>query len=180
MRLPILILLMFAVVACGPQQSEPGESDRQSAGAGLPSANEVIAESLREAGESDPNAIQYTTEEADCAADVIVAGVDANRLEELGLDLDQRAAPELTQPPLTSEEGDVIYRAFEECLDLRSQLIDTLPGGASLDRSEAECVADRYLASGVLREGLLTSDFDPDLNSRIDAALVDATEICSA
>jgi hypothetical protein len=179
LRLPTLIVVMFAVVACGSDQSEPAEAEPQPNGPGARSANELIAESLQATGDSDSNGLQFTSEEADCAADAIAAGFDTARLEDLGLDLDEQAAPELTQPPLTTEEGDIVYRAFEECVDIRSQVSEIFASDPSLDEQAAACVADQYLASGLMREALLDQGFDQDLIDRIDAALADAIDTCS-
>ncbi len=140
----------------------------------------MIAASLRATGDSDPNGLQFSSEEAECAADAITAAIDVARLEELGLDMDDKAAPELTEPPLTTQEGDVVYEAFEACIDLEAQLGESFAADGSLDAQSAQCVADEYLASGLPREALLGRGFDAALNDRIDASVAAAFEACSS
>lgn len=167
------------VAACGPNKSEEAEAQPQD-GASAPLANELITESLQATGDSDPNALKFSSEEADCTADAIVTELDVARLEELGLDLDEGVAPVLTQPPLTIEEGDIVFGAFEACVDLPSQIGASFAADPTLDEQGAKCVTDEYLASGLVREALLGGGFDQDLNDRIDATLADAYHTCSS
>lgn len=168
---------MCAVVACGTDEPGSGGTDQQQ---GSESPRAVIAASIRATGDSDPNGLKFSSEEAECAADAITAEIDVARLEELGLDMDEKTAPELTDPPLTTQEGDVVYGAFEACIDLRAQLGESFAADGSLDAQSAQCVADEYLASGLPREALLSQGFDAALNDRIDAALAAAFEACSS
>lgn len=174
----VTVLVMFAVAACGSDTPGTAGPARQQE-SGDPAARDVIAASLRAPGDDDPNALQLSAEEADCAADAIAAEIGIDRLEEIGLDVEQQAAPRFSQPPLTTEEGDVVYGAYEECIDLVGQVTALVAADGSFDDEGAQCVAEEYLASGLLRESLLAPGFNQDLNERVDAALVEAFRTCS-
>lgn len=140
----------------------------------------VIATSLRETGESDPNGLQFTAAEADCAAEKIADAVERPRLEELGLGVDSGVGPELSEPPLTTSEGDAVFAAYEACLDLPAQVTTLLKSGGSMTDDVAECVADAYVESGIMREALLNPQFNQEVNDRIDAVLAEAEAECSS
>jgi hypothetical protein len=110
----------------------------------------------------------------------VADGLGADRLRELGLDVPSRQGPDLTEPPLTEDEGDTVFDAFTDCLDLTEQLTSAFARDAGLPTGQAACVADRYLDSGVLRDSLLAPSFDQALNDRIDHTVEAAITACTA
>ncbi|MGY6501861.1 MAG: hypothetical protein ACXIVQ_13350 [Acidimicrobiales bacterium] len=178
----LIVLLAIALASCNsdtPPTADDTERDQRPESLDI-RARDVIAASLREVGENDPNALQFSSEEAACVADAVLLGIDVERLGELGLDVDTEDGPRLSRPPLTHEESDVVFGAYERCLDLRAQIGSLLASGGALDADSARCVADEYLASGLLQESLLGRNPDPSLNDRIDAVLTDAFESCTS
>lgn len=171
--LPVTVTVLAVVVAAGCGSDDRAESDQ-------PTAREVVATSIRTTGDSDPYGLRFSADEADCVAAVVVAEIDTNRLEELGLDLDDPHGPDLAEPPLTADEADVVYAAIDDCVDLAAQVATFLEEDASLTDDEARCVAEEYVGSGLLRAALLGAEEDPELNDRIDATLGNALARCAA
>ena len=48
-----------------------------------------------------------------------------------------------------------------------------------MTNDEAECVADAYVESGIMREALLNPQFNEEVNDRIDAVLAEVEAECS-
>jgi hypothetical protein len=128
------------------------------------------------AGFDDPNGLHFTDEEARCTAERIVRSLGVARLGELGLAVDADTPPELSEPPLTQEEGDAVFAAIDECIDLEGQIVDFIAGG-DVSEAQAGCVARRYLATDLPRRALL-SGYDPELNAEIDATMDQAAGQC--
>ena len=128
-------------------------------------------------GVDDPSALQYTAAEASCVATDVVDAIGADRLRSLGVEEDDFVA--LTALDLTDEEGDVVYDALDDCLDLQAQLAGMI-GGPSVAQPVKDCAAERYIASGLFREALLTPEFDEGLNRRIDLELSEAFAACES
>lgn len=135
---------------------------------------DVVADHF--AGLDDPNGLHFTDEEARCTAERIVRSLGHDRLDDLGLGIDPDTPPELSDPPLTQEEGDAVFAAIEECIDLEEQVVDFFAGG-DVSEAQAACVARRYLATDLPRRALL-SGYDPELNVEIDAAIDEAASQC--
>lgn len=128
------------------------------------------------AGFDDPNGIHFTEEEARCTAERIVRSVGLVRLDELGLAVEAGTPPELSEPALSEEEGDAVFAAIEECIDLEGQFVESAGGNAS--EAELRCVARRYFATDLPRRALLLSGYDAELHAEIDEALDQAGSQC--
>jgi len=125
----------------------------------------------------DPNGLQFTAEEALCAAEASVEALGMERLVELGFDPD---APDLggLDDTLTAAESDAMYQAIAGCIDLETQLAAMFEQ-SGMTEDVARCVAQRYLDTG-LAEQAIAGDYDEALNEEIDAALTEATEACES
>ncbi|MDP1820773.1 MAG: hypothetical protein Q8K58_12910 [Acidimicrobiales bacterium] len=139
-----------------------------------------LVEAVLVGGSADENSIRFAEPDARCAAGRIVDEIPTERLRELGLDVGEGTGPELSQPPLTETEGDIVFAALDGCTDLVEQVGQALSRDAQLPTDRAECVAGRYRDSGVLRDSLLAAEFDPGLNERIDATILEAIAACQA
>jgi hypothetical protein len=168
-RLGAAVLLVGLVTGCSTAREDGARSDQ-----------ERLLRSVLEQGSEDPNSLVFEEDAAACAAAAIVDGLGAERLRALGLDVPSRRGPELSSPPLTEAEGDVVFGAFESCLDLVDQLGRAFAQDAELSTRVARCVAERYVDSGVLRDVLLAPGFDPSLNDRIDRTVGEAVGACEA
>jgi hypothetical protein len=73
-----------------------------------------------------------------------------------------------------------VFDAVDACIDLDAQIARFLAGDGDLPAEVADCVAERYVASGELQEALFGSEVDPALEARIDAVLDDAFVACSS
>jgi hypothetical protein len=130
-----VVLVLLAAGACGSDSDDAAQKEVPAAErptAGGSEVAEVIATSLRETGESDPNGLQFTASEAECAAELTTDEIKLARLEELGLKVDSGVGPELSVPPLTTPEGDAVYRAYEACLNLPAQVEALLASGGTM------------------------------------------------
>lgn len=141
---------------------------------------ERLLQSVFEQGAEEANALVFDSSQAACAAHAVVRNLGAVRLQQLGLDVPSRQGPELTEPPLTPEETDLVYAAFDDCIDLVDQIGATIGRDSGLPTDVARCVADVYVDSGVLREALFAANFNGMLNARIDSVLADAAQACTA
>ena len=114
-------------------------------------------------------------------ARVVVDALGIDRLEELGLDIAAGAVPELTVPPMSETEGDVVYAAFDRCLDLTSRDVGNFTT-AGLSASEARSASDHYRASPLPRTHLLLRHHDSvphgDLHTRVEALWEEAQAAC--
>jgi hypothetical protein len=165
-----MCVLLFA--ACGGD--DDGDAGVRDVG-GTDEAVEVLAEGFAEGG--DANGLAFDASEADCVARAVADGIATDRLQELGLNTTSGDMPELHEPPLTTSEADIVYGAYDGCTDLTVAVAVLL--GPSESGADPQCVAQRYVDSGLLRESLFSADFDQALNDRIDAALADANTACA-
>lgn len=125
----------------------------------------------------DPNGLQFTAEEALCAAEASVEALGMERLVELGFDPEAADLGGLDDT-LTAAESDAMYQAIAGCIDLETQLAAMFEQ-SGMTEDVARCVAQRYLDTG-LAEQAIAGDYDPALNEEIDAALTEATEACES
>jgi hypothetical protein len=93
-------------------------------------------------------AVPFTDSEADCAATAIV--------EEFG----------------TATLSDLGYVPVSGSVPNPDSL------GPGLSMSVAACVADAYVASGLIEEALMEGVFDPELNDRIEVVLTQVMADC--
>jgi hypothetical protein len=147
---------------------------------GQRSEQERLLQSVFEQGGEEANSLVFDHDAAACAAEHVVESLGADRLRALGLDVPSRRGPDLTEPPLSEAEGDAVYAAFTDCLDLVDQLTTAFGRDADLPDGQAECVAGRYVDSDVLRQSLLAPSFDPALEDRIDSTVQTAISACTA
>ncbi|MDQ2651196.1 MAG: hypothetical protein M3Z03_16785 [Actinomycetota bacterium] len=169
-RLGAAVVLVAGLIGgCSTAREDTARSDQ-----------ERLLRSVLEQGSEDANSLEFDDDAAACAAAAIVDDLGEGRLRELGLDVASRRGPELTSPPLSEAEGDAVFGAFEGCLDLVGQLGRAFARDGELRTSVAECVASRYVDSGVLRDALLAPGSDPELNDRIDRTVLDAIAACDA
>lgn len=78
----------------------------------------------------------------------VVAEVGLDRLEEVGLGLQTETAPTLWQPELTEAEGDMVYGAYDDCLDLERRDVEGFMTDG-LTEAQARCVSQGYRGSGI-------------------------------
>jgi hypothetical protein len=169
MRITVLLALSALLVSgCGDSDGAQTNEDAVS----------VITDALLEEGEDDPNALQLTDAEAECVAGEVIDRIDRERLEELGLDAEAGAGPDLYEPPLEPAEGDEVFEAIETCIDLTAKLKAAFAADGSLTDEQAACIAGAYVGSGVLRDALLSAETDDALEDRIDGVLADADATC--
>jgi hypothetical protein len=135
--------------------------------------------------QSDPNGLQFTADEADCAAQAVVEGLGATRIEELRTDAaNDVGGPDegldlLREPPLDTDEADAVFAAMTGCIDLTTQVTDLfLASGKPHDA--ARCMAEHYVETDVPRRAIMAADTDPELMADINSALVEVETACSA
>jgi DNA-binding transcriptional LysR family regulator len=135
--------------------------------------------------QSDPNRLQFTPDEAECAAAAVVDGLGVARIEELrtraandvggpdeGVDL-------LHEPPLDADEADAVFAAMTGCIDFTAQVTELfLASGKSHDA--ARCMAERYVDTDVPRKAIMAADADPELMADINTALTEVETACGA
>jgi hypothetical protein len=133
--------------------------------------------------QSDSNGLRFTPDEADCAARTVVDGLGVTRIEELRRDVADEFGNEgdgvevLQQPPLDTDEADLVYEAITGCIDFTAQMTDVLVDNGT-PRAAARCMAERYLATDVPRRAIMAAETDPELMGEINAALADVATAC--
>jgi hypothetical protein len=141
----LCVVSVMLLVGCsngeGTEPAMAGESAGDRA-----AAVDVIAQDLL----AYPRAEFTSDEEPRCVADAVVDGLGLERLTRVGLDIDTGKAPTLWQPELTEAEGDVVYAAYDDCLDFESSDIERFMADG-LSRAQAQCASDAYRASGIPR-----------------------------
>jgi hypothetical protein len=135
-RVAVVVLLLALVAGC----SDGSEHD---AAVALVAADLVAY----------PRAELRSDEESACVARGIVERLGIDRLEALGLDLGARQAPRLYGDDLTQDEGDEVYAAYDQCLDLGQRDVEGFMADGLTER-QARCVADGYRATGIPRAHL--------------------------
>jgi hypothetical protein len=168
-RLVAVLAAALVAAACSTASDDGRRSDQ-----------ERLLQSVLEQGSDDANSLTFDRAAAACAAARLVDDLGPDRLRALGLDVPSRRGPELAEPPLTEGEGDLVFAAFDDCLDLEAQLAGAFARDGGLPDDVAACVAARYVASGVLRDALLAPGFDAALDARIDDEVGRGIETCSA
>jgi hypothetical protein len=128
--------------ATQPDRPEPGADDA--------AAVEIIAADLL----AVPRADFRADDEAPCVATRVVAELGLDRLEDVGLDLEAEAPPTLWQPELTEAEGDMVYEAYDACLDLERRDVEGYMADG-LTEAQARCVSRGYRGSGIPRIHML-------------------------
>jgi hypothetical protein len=143
---------------------------------GTPSAadyREAIGDALQvDRGDAS---LRFSDEQADCAAERIVEGIAPERLQ----DLDVGSGSDLTKLPFSGAEREIVFDVLRACVDLADQVAETIGRDAGLPEDVASCIGERYVATDVFREALLSPDFDPALNDRVEAALAEAMTACT-
>jgi hypothetical protein len=151
----------------------------------LPSADdtaELIAGWLT--SQSDTNGLQFTADEAQCAAEGVVDGLGVARLEELRRDDANRVGGTgngldlLQEPPLDTDEADVVYKAMTGCIDFAGQVTDVLMD-AGRPEATARCMAERYLDTDVPRRAIMAARTDPELMAEINTTLHQVAATCT-
>ncbi len=175
-----MVAALVAAVGCA-QPADDDEVGGGPAASGAPAASgDPVVAFLAAgsfAGSQDPNAIQYTESEGLCTAERVIVALGVPRLEELGLDVAAGRSPVLEEPPLTVEEADQVFAAMGDCVDMSAQLEDMLVRG-NLNEDDAACVAEEFLATGLMRRTLLASTANQPAIEEVDAALGEAGDTC--
>jgi hypothetical protein len=144
-----LAVALVVVPACTDDESA-AQPERSSPGADHAAAVEIVAAELL----AVPRADFRADDEARCVATQVVAAIGLDRLEEVGLDLETETPPTLWQPELTEAEGDMVYRAYDDCLGLeRRDVAGFMTDG--LTEAQARCVSQGYRGSGIPRVHML-------------------------
>lgn len=148
-RVVALAIALVVVPACTddesaapPERSSPGPDDA--------AAVEIVTAGLL----AEPRADFQVDDEARCVATRVVAEVGLDRLEEVGLGLEAETPPTLWQPELTEAEGDMVYGAYDDCLDLERRDVEAFMTDG-LTEAEARCVSQGYRGSGIPRVHML-------------------------
>jgi hypothetical protein len=102
----------------------------------------------------------------------------ADRVAGLDPDPGAEGAEGFTDTALEPDEEGPVYDAMTGCIDIEAQTTDLFVG-TGMAEDVAACVAERYLATDLPQQGMM-SDYDPELNAEIDAALAEAFEACGA
>lgn len=189
------VLAASALLACGSCAEDASDGNGASAAEGADDASDDNGTTAAEAGDDaasavaidliaaafrgdpDPNGLQWDDANARCSAEAVVDSLGVDRLREIGLDAETGEPPQLSEPPLTPDEADRVFRLIGECVDLRAQLIDFI-ADSGVPPDQASCIADAYLATPFPQASLMSSEYDPELNEQIDAALSDAAAQC--
>jgi hypothetical protein len=175
-RSPVVVLLAL-MAACSAGADAPAPSGGSVGPTDAARAVDVIASALI----AHPRAEFESERDASCVAQAVVSAFEIERLEQLGLDSDEQRAPELTVPPMTDAEGDLVYAAYDECLDHEARDIESFMANG-LAESEARCAHERYRASDLPRTHLLLQNHDSvpheDLHTHVEALWNDAQATC--
>ena len=101
-----------------------------------------------------------------------------------GLDLETETPPTLWQPELTEAEGDMVYEAYDDCLDLERRDVESYMADG-LTEAQARCVSQGYRGSGIPRVHMLEpphgTTLGPDrlaAHEDLDVFLNAATQAC--
>jgi hypothetical protein len=97
-----------------------------------------------------PRADFRSDDERRCVAEQVVDAIGLDRLREVGLDVDQAGPPSLWQPKLTRAEGNAVYAAYDDCLDLEQRDVEAFMA-EGMSRAQALCASRGYRASGIPR-----------------------------
>ena len=121
------------------------------------------------------------TRDARCIADTVVENLGVDRLAELGLDVAEETAALLTVPPMTDDEGDEVYAAYDTCLDFTQGDVDNFVT-AGLSEAEAECASEHYRSSPLPQAHLLLENHDTvphdELHAGIEALWEESQAVC--
>jgi hypothetical protein len=183
--LVLLLLLLALTPGCSDDSDQPpsGDATNASAASGgtetheADEAVEIIASAMGEHARADFR----TDADARCVAQGVIDGLGVGRLEELGLDLTRRQGPELTVPPMTYGEGDLVYAAYDECLDFEARDVEAFVA-SGLTEPEARCAHRRYRGSPLPQRHALLQNHDqvphPELHAQVEALWNDAQAAC--
>jgi hypothetical protein len=133
---------------------------------------------------SDSNGLQFTADEAQCAAEGVVDGLGVARIEELRRDDASRVGGTgngldlLQEPPLDTDEADLVYRAMTGCIDFTAQVADVLVDGGR-PPTTAQCMAERYLDTDVPRRAIMAAHIGPELMAEIKTTLQQVATTCT-
>jgi hypothetical protein len=148
-RVAALAIALVVVPACTDDESA-AQNDRSSPGPDHAAAVEIITADLL----AVPRAEFRADDEARCVATHVVAELGLDRLEEVGLVLETETPPTLWQPELTEVEGDMVYGAYDDCLDLERRDVEGFMTDG-LTEAQARCVSHGYRGSGIPRVHML-------------------------
>jgi hypothetical protein len=148
-RVAALTIALVVVPACTDDESA-AQPERSLPGPDQAAAVEIITAELL----ALPRADFRADDEARCVATHVVAELGLDRLEEVGLDLETDTPPTLWQPELTEAEGDMVYGAYDDCLDLERRDVDGFMSDG-LTEAQARCVSQGYRGSGIPRVHML-------------------------
>lgn len=152
-----VLLLVTALLLSSCSDDSGGSSD-----------DAPTVEALAEQLVGDEARILADTDEARCVADAVVDDLGADRVEELDF--------RLLQPPLTDDEADDVYGAFEDCFELIDEFTASMSD--QMTATGARCGATAYVESGLFRENLFVPERDAQLSERIDQTIAQAAFDC--
>ena len=178
-RVAALAIVLVLAQACTDDESA-AQPERSSPGPDHDAAVAIITVDLL----AVPRADFRADEEARCVATHVVAEVGLDSLEEVGLDLETETPPTLWQPELTEAEGDMVYEAYDDCLDLERRDVESYMADG-LTEAQARCVSQGYRGSGIPRVHMLEpphgTTLGPDrlaAHEDLDVFLNAATQAC--
>lgn len=184
----VVVALVLVLAVCGSAACQDSADDDDGARGNddLPTVDQTTARvATWFTAQSDPNGLTFTSDEADCAAEAVVDGLGVARIEELrdraantagspdeGFDL-------LQEPPLATDEADVVYAAMTGCIDFKAQVAEVLAAGGQPD-AKARCMAERYLETDVPRDAIMSARTSPDLMAEITTTLAEIDTACGS
>ena len=98
---------------------------------------------------------------------------------DLGYDLTSGSvpSPDSLSPGLNVADRERWFDGIERCVDVPGRASSCLED-AALSTSAASCIADAYVAPGLVEEALMEGACDPELDDRIDIVPTQAMADC--
>jgi hypothetical protein len=176
----LVMLLLALLCGCSDDDRSPAGA-RETSGTVETTEAAEAADVMASAMSAHARADFRSEDDARCVARGVVDGLGVERLEELGLDVVRRRGPELTVPPMTADEGDAVYAAYDECLDFAARDVERFVANG-LTEAQARCAHERYRGSPLPQTHLLLQDHDqvphPELHAQVEALWNDAQGAC--
>lgn len=131
--------------------------------------SQAIADAvMEEAGEDSP----FDQGDADCFGVEVVQRVGVDRLEDLGLGLDDlREGADPSSVDLQTDDVDKMLGALSTCVDFGSLVLSEIAGDIELSDESSECLAqginDADFLGGFAESLLLGGDIDPAVQAEM-------------
>ena len=181
----VLVALAVTVVPFNACMDGPGDDAADPPDTTAPTAEQTAHRvATWFTNQSEPTGLQFTADEADCAARGVVDGLGVARIEELRSEAANEVGSTgdgvglLQEPPLEPDEADVVYTAMTGCIDFTAQVTDVLVATGK-PPDAARCMAERLVDTEVPRRAIMAAETDPELMAEINAALTTVATACA-